>query len=632
MRRPDRMAAGWLVLACSLALGMVACAPEGVGDLDMKVAALTTCSQGASFGEQRSARIIVREAGACTNPAGEPIVCLNELVTWEGKLDGVVTVNGIREGDDRDVTILTYSGDNPGDGIPDGYARATGVRIRRGESTSIAAVLAHAAGESCPSGAEYTPRVFPAVTPIGQRYVLVSGGFTAASGSGADTRLQADNDAGRAVFLYDSLTGEIRKVADLETGRGGHTGVYLAQKGWVVLFGGASSLPYDPADGEFPLTFTTSELGAALSSFEVLDVSGAVAASSLADAAVTLPASECPTAPCYACCNPDGTPSENPDPQCAVAGVDCRDCRWGERTQMVAGRLFPRAVSTSDEFVIVTGGGDFPAHAEPDYRLADVFDPTSNCVTGGFQEEMVLPRMESIRAGHTMTFVEANELGRFRFLVWGGVSPNGGPIAETYLESSQQFKGLPGVFREVEIANAEPVPRLYFHTLTPLGNRRFLLAGGVRNEGGSFVEPNASDIYLLTLSGEEEIRVAVERLAEPMEGGRFLHDAHLLDGRWVVTYGGFSGFRANALADVARFDGNTGGFRTLPDAAPLPRIGQGSVALSDGTILVAGGFEVPADLEAGQGALEVYAPSVLGYWCAEEEEESCREHAWGVGQ
>lgn len=595
-----RLALAGLAAAVALAVGtgLVACEPAGEGDLDLAVYALESCSQSGGVATPASARVVVRGPQPCADNADE--TCVDELASAKAKWGGTVEVGGIPEGDDREVTILAFSGgDASGDVV--GFARATGVTIQRGESTPVEAVLARFGGVSCPGApAEFSQRVFATATPVDGDEVVIAGGFTGANG---DQLVSPDN----GVYIYSSKTGAVTRVeGGLAKARGGHAAAYIpgmGERGWVVFFGGAASLRWSASGDSVPVGFDAAASDGAFDDFEVFDVQTR-----------TFVAEGCSDG-CQACCEANGQPVDDPQPNCDT--VQCQDCRRGSARTMARGRVLAQPAVMSDGFVVITGGGDFPAHAVSDYRVAEVFDPAANCLKGGFQPAATAPRMENIRAGHTLTFIEATEAGRYRFLLWGGTkerTESGGTysVGETYTESSQQAKGISGVFRQVAVSDTGLAPNLYFHSMTPLTDRRFLLAGGVRlDEDGSFEGPRTEDLYVLKLEGTDTYTATITRVPDGLGTGRFLHSGTTHDARYALLFGGFSDLGGAALAEPRAFDVQANGFVTLTGTAPIARGAHGAVVLSDDTTLLVGGLQQSGDLDGGQGLFEVYAPSLL---------------------
>ena len=596
-------------IAAAMVLAVGACAPadEAEGGLALAVYALDQCTAGAAPGAPAKARIHVRGGGVgvpCEVDGQESVCFLGQDKV--GDWGDAVSVGGVPEGSGWEVTVLGYSGAGEVAETPLYYARSNGIRIRKGENTVAEAILSRFGGMSCPVVEDAFPqRVFASVTSASDGRVVVAGGFTGESGGKLTTP-----DGG--VYVYEPLQGRMRKAADLARPRAGHAAVYLPEQQWVVFFGGTDELAFDPSGAAFPITFTDDDADQAFSDFEIFDLS----------TETMFVAGKCPSDPDLACCEPDGSDKPNRPAQCEEAGKDCaRDACFtcDELSKSMARRrVFAQPMVMSDGFVLLTGGGDWPLHEEPAYRAADVFDAEANCGAGGFQDDMLLPRTEAIRAGHTATFVEANDAGRFRYLLWGGTGDSDGlpgehAIAETYVESSQQFKGISGVFQKVYVdsGDAALVPNLYFHTTTPLTERRFLVAGGVRGGGSELQAPLADELYLVTLSGDDEIRASIEAIPGGIGTGRFLHTASSHDGRRVMILGGGTGFPTTAVAEPRAFDVKTRGFATLVGDAPIARLGHRHVLLPDDTILLVGGLQTTAEFGSGTGLLEVYTPSVL---------------------
>ncbi len=615
------------VVLVALIAVFAGCDMPGEGDLEVGVFALGSCP-GKPAMEPESMRVVVRGPVACDpSEADQPGGCSKEFASRRVRWGADANVGNIPEGTGREVSVFLCS---PGPGLAGGideqhcgrdshvagYARASNVTIRRGESTPIQAILSRFGEQSCPRLPEepaFTPRVFSSATPVDDGRVVVAGGFTALSGEGAD-RFFSGPDNG--VFVYDPLTGKLSHAAELRRARGAHTAAFIPGYNWVVFFGGAARLSAPDDDG-FPLSHAGEQ--EAFSDYEVFDLN---TGRMLDD--------RCPPAPCVACCDREGERLPDAPEQCDRAGVDCVAdclCDCDAPRNMYRGRLLAQPAVMSDGFVIVSGGGDWPNHQNTDYRVAEVFDPAANCFTGGFQGPGALPRMESLRAGHSVSFIEATQAGRYRYLFWGGTRDQGSmepgihPIGETYAESSRQADFISGVFRQVYMETPGYARNLYFHTMTRLDSRRFLVAGGVRNDGERLLPPNADDYYLVTLRDDGDMmRAAIEPVHEGAPGGRFLHNATSHDGRRVLLFGGLDGFNLNAISEPLLFDSAPDmlGFGGPPlGLPPDPRVGHRATLLPDDTILLIGGVADGDGLTGGarsSGRVEIYTPTIVGTW------------------
>jgi hypothetical protein len=170
--------------------------------------------------------------------------------------------------------------------------------------------------------------------------------------------------------------------------------------------------------------------------------------------------------------------------------------------------------------------------------------------------------MKAMRAGHTATLLEVKDKLAYH-IFWGG-SDEGAPIAEVYKESSGQLDGNFGAFSPVTwLDNDSYKKRPFFHTMTPLKDRQFLLVGGVLNSKGKLKVPSSGDAHLVKVQADLKVGVSsVEGLGE----GRYFHSATTYDADHVVVLGGFSSvvqgentlFASTASADVRFFDRASG--------------------------------------------------------------------------
>ncbi|MDP6946677.1 MAG: hypothetical protein QF464_21185, partial [Myxococcota bacterium] len=205
-------------------------------------------------------------------------------------------------------------------------------------------------------------------------------------------------------------------------------------------------------------------------------------------------------------------------------------------------RAFAQAGLMSDGTVIITGGGGWPSESSDDYRQVEVFDPLKEGGAGflpitSFEGEVA-------RAGHSMTFLKKDENGQSHFLLWGGTMDVAN-AAEVLRQSSQQREGVDGSFAAVAEGGNESPFSTFFHQLTPLGDNRFLLTGGVtertesEEDDGDLGLARDDEAWVLTYSEEPTPALTILR-APGFGGGRVFHTAGSTDGRHVSVVGGFN--------------------------------------------------------------------------------------------
>jgi len=147
--------------------------------------------------------------------------------------------------------------------------------------------------------------------------------------------------------------------------------------------------------------------------------------------------------------------------------------------------------------------------------------------------------------------------------------------------------------------------RRFFHTATLLTDGRVLIAGGdmIEATGGNFKTLSSAEIYdpgtgAFTATGN-------------MTTPRDEHTATLLpDGKVLIAGGGVTN-QDGALADptlasAELYDPNTGTFSATGNLT-TPRASHTATLLSNGTVLIAGGLQQPADVFLASA--ELYDPS-----------------------
>ena len=410
---------------------------------------------------------------------------------------------------------------------------------------------------------------FPAVAELGDGRVMISGGFESSSG----TSLNAPSNKW---FIVNPRTAELQTGtfdASFE-GRGAHVAAYLPGTGQVLIAGGASSLDV-VGDGSFPISWSKA------------------GGSGFKNAALFTPP-------------PEGS---------TEAGS------WSfPANDMRVARVFARAVVTSDNLAIITGGGEWPLETDSDYQRTEVFDPETNEVNPQARF-LNVASFDSFapRSGHTLTNIKT-ENGLSYILVFGG-TPSGTdasgtprPVAELMRQSSQQQDGVDGNFAEIRIQGDTP-KYLYFHETTRLSGERFLVTGGVEHAVDKLPDVSGSHAYLLTYSDEggQAPTVTVRDLSADFPGGRVFHSALSADFNNVAILGGFGGGAAALDTNkVVFFDAESIAFQVPEDNGSfLARAGQGALAMTSGSMIIVGGEPTLNDVGAACGHVEIYTPSFV---------------------
>jgi hypothetical protein len=136
------------------------------------------------------------------------------------------------------------------------------------------------------------------------------------------------------------------------------------------------------------------------------------------------------------------------------------------------------------------------------------------------------------------------------------------------------------------------------HTATLLNDGRVLITGGFRS--GRFPSPalRTAEIY-------NPATRTFTALPGQMRSARTSHAAaRLADGRVLLT-GGQTNNNGNGTNGAELFDPVTGSFTALASRMLSPRGGHAAVSLSDGTVLIAGGFNAGCSV----GSAEIFNPS-----------------------
>ena len=508
---------------------------------------------------------------------------------FEG-VSGTVTIGDIPESNDVEVTLLGFP---TGVEQPAVYARSKSLVISKNETTQVKTTLVRFADYSCantPTGAANL--VFPSATRLPDGRVLIAGGMTRAAEESGRYEVSGASDRG---FVFDPEPGELRQTANLmNKGRGAHAAIYMPKQQLVLLVGGTERLYREKQSSKFPWYFLKDKSGDVGYSYELFDIK--------TERFLTYEGEEWPDE--------------------------------GHTMIKNVRRVFPTVSLNNDGTVLVTGGGLWPsaqtkAESDSDYRVAELYRPASESYTGGFMDSHGALTMRALRSGHTGVLLEVKDK-LSHHLFWGGNQD--GPVAEIYQESTGQMDGNFGSFKEVSFLDASSYTKKpFFHTMTPLLDRQFLLVGGVNYSQGNLKVPSAGDAYLVDVRTDQ--KVGVTQL-DGLEKGRYFHSAVTYDNDHVVVTGGFSSVVAGedtlfdevSTEDMRFFDLGAGKFYLPPvDDAPMKKAGLASAGLNNDCLLLVGGVDTPADgleFKSSPKSLvaEVFCPSMI-----------CPEGLWSTG-
>jgi WD40 repeat protein len=241
---------------------------------------------------------------------------------------------------------------------------------------------------------------------------------------------------------------------------------------------------------------------------------------------------------------------------------------------MEAARKFHTATLLGNGKVVVAGGNDSTGKA---LSSAELFDSTIGTFTP-------TASMETARSRHTATLLNSGEV-----LLTGGLDSNNQPLASAEL--------LDPATGTVTPTNGSMATARAYHTATLLNDGTVLITGGFdgKNElaTAELFDPK-SGTFVQTKGN--------------METQRFDHTAILLnDGRVLVTGG--SKLNRTQYATAELFDPTSGMFTPTNGSMKTARAYHTATLLHDGTVLVTGGFVTVGDrVYADLATAELFDP------------------------
>jgi hypothetical protein len=194
----------------------------------------------------------------------------------------------------------------------------------------------------------------------------------------------------------------------------------------------------------------------------------------------------------------------------------------------------------------------------------------------------------------------ATLLGDGSVLLAGGSNEGGGlTAAELYVPVTRSW--MP--------AGRLAIPRAYGHTATLLRNDRVLVAGGIDADGVSLL--NSCELY--------DPDTMTWTATGAMLTARILFTSTLLgDGRVLVSGGADNGIAGGALATAELYDPVSGTW-TATGSMTTARVGHTATLLTDGRVLVTGGWDgggegaPPVSDSVTYASAEIYDPET-GSW------------------
>ncbi|MBM4354754.1 MAG: hypothetical protein FJ109_13365, partial [Deltaproteobacteria bacterium] len=464
----------------------------------------TSCASGAAMAGVATLQVtVVRNDPLAKNP----IVLREDAFPASSK---VIKLAGIPEGEDIELTILGLESDATKP--PVAFGRARDITVIQGEPTEVSVAFSGLGKTYCmtpPNGASNT--MFPTLTKLPDGRILMAGGFRKVTEDSGRFEITMPSDM---AFIYDPDTHKIAQVGNtMNKGRGAHGAAWLPKSQLVLLVGGTERMYMEKKNDCFPWYFLKDKAGDVGYTYELFD------------------------ARTGKFLKWEG--AEWPDGKLDAEGKKVVE-EVHTMTKQVR-RVFPAVAVNNDGTALVTGGGLWPScvtksETDSDYQVAELYRPRSEGYEGGFMNSYGALTMKAMRSGHSAALLEVKDKLAYH-IFWGGTD-EGAPIAEIYKESSGQLDGNFGAFSPVTWLDSDSYKkRPYFHTMTPLKDRQFLLVGGAVNSKGKLKVPSSGDAHLVKVQTDLKVGVSsVEGLGE----GRYFHTASTYDNDHVAVIGGFS--------------------------------------------------------------------------------------------
>lgn len=257
---------------------------------------------------------------------------------------------------------------------------------------------------------------------------------------------------------------------------------------------------------------------------------------------------------------------------------DPTSATWATTGNMASPRYSHTATLLPDGKVLVAGGQVFIGTT---YASAELFDPaTGNWTSTG--------SMSTGRSGHTATL-----LANGKVLVTGGVTSGSSGVLNSISELYDPTSGT-------WAATGSMLTGRMDHTATLLADGKILVTGGTATVSIASAELYDSTTGIWTATGN-------------MTSTRRLHTATLLaNGKVLVAGGETLNFQSETFLNTAElYDPTTGSFVSTGNLT-TERIKHGSILLSDGMVLVAGGIGIGPP-RAVMASAELYNPTT-GAW------------------
>lgn len=563
-------------LVAFLLVGLAACdhgpadpgAEEGPVSMDFVVSAVTdNCSGNPGADPTQAMNWLWVDVCGPDKETGE--ACARKYREQFAVVPGANTVpaTDVPAGTHYEVELTGFNVDDCA-GKPDWYGKRRQVAVTQDQDNPISLVMVRYGAFTCLTPpTSFTQRVFPAVVPLNDGKVLITGGFTRATVDPYDTSRITLESASKVAVIYDPYTGVITQTQNtMIEARAGHAAVYvpLPDEEKVLIFGGTTKMTMT-LDGTFPFSIDSAD---SLNSYEVFDLK-------------------------------------------TQTFIPAGDDQEGHPKRMLLKRAFPTAVRLFDNSVLIAGGGEWPKDQD-DYRRAEIWLPEEDMGKGGIQDlGAASPWMMAQHNGAAWTKLEDTTDGLSRILFLGGTTDEQN-LLEVYTQSSRQKEGVSGTFLNLETGDLKG---LYFGSLTPMtsliptAQKKFVAIGGVTYGGGNYTVSDKA--YILTVEPGNIVKVS--SITDAKCAGRFFHTTSpsFVPGKAVVL-GGFADYQGVAGSETCKIEFIEGQPQFSQLAAGqepfVARAGHRAQLLRDDTLLVVGGMVGKNTLSGDAAAMfEIYA-------------------------